>query len=326
MEFIDSLEVYPKNTDRISLDVCRTTDAIVVGKQHCGFSSGYKSFVMGKKSAKPYVIEKIFLDRWDEATNTLSATMVNSTEIVQAIEWANTNKGTSLSTRNPANFMKDLIRGKGASNMWPELLKTHRWGAIQVTGDGNIFEFVPYEDGQDDPFPTRFGYHPDVPEHRLQSVSMPLASKALGRDDETYLIQVAVKLAVVETHFALYSPLEVVELNHLQIGIKLRLCEVDSLFAATYIDPVSREKRQLIITAEAKKKRQRILEEQIERQVQAAFNESKVELVVPIAMTATDGGIYLVEFKPVARSEAATFTLELQSEILYKLVPDVQGI
>ncbi|WP_221313294.1 hypothetical protein [Granulicella aggregans] len=111
---------------------------------------------------------------------------------------------------------------------------------------------------------------------------MPLASKALGRDDETYLIQVAIKLGLVETHFALYSSVDVIELNHLQIGIKLRLTEVDSLYAATYQDAEG-VKRQLIITVEAKKRRQRILPEQIVRQVKAAFNAALVDLVVPMA-------------------------------------------
>jgi hypothetical protein len=155
---------------------------------------------------------------------------------------------------------------------------------------------------------------------------MPLASKALGRDDETYLIQVAVKLAIVETHFALVSPVNVTEVNHLQIGIKLRLCEVDSLYAASYQD-VQGQTRLMVITVEAKKRHQRILEEQVMQQVRAAFRETSVGLVVPIAMTVADKGIYVVEFVGVKREQLPAFQmLELASEALYELVPAVPGI
>jgi hypothetical protein len=278
------------------------------------------------KSEKPYVIERIFTQRWDSKTNTLTRTKVTNVDVVEAIEWSNKEHRTTLSPRNPANFIKDVIRGKGASAMWPALLKENRWAAVQLTGNGNVFEFVPYAAGQDEPFPTKFGYHSEVLRHRLQSVSMPLATKALGRDDETYLIQVAVRLAVVETHFALFSPIKVLELNHLQIGIKLRLCEVDSLFAATYVDDDGLEKR-LIITAEAKKRNQRILEEQIVQQVRAAFNETPVDVVVPIAMTSAEDGIYLAEFRAVRRSDIGEFvSLVLETEMLYELVPRVKGI
>ncbi len=281
---------------------------------------------MGKQSEKPHVIQHIFNQRWDPVSNTLNKTMVTSVEIVQAIHWSNEHLGTSLSPKNPANFIKDVIRGSGASAMWPELLKKNRWSAVQVTGNGNVFEFVPYASDQDEPFPTKFGYHSGVQRHRIQSVSMPLATKALGRDDETYLIQVAVRLAVVETHFALFSPIDVVELNHLQIGIKLRLCEVDALFSANY-RCADGQLKSLIITAEAKKKRQRILEEQIMQQVRAAFNETSVDMVVPIAMTSVENGIYVAEFNAVKRHELSNFDkLSLSTEVFYELMPHVKGI
>jgi len=222
--------------------------------------------------------------------------------------------------------MKDVIRGHGASGMWPQRLHDLRIGGRQITGDGKIFEFVPYEDGQTEAFPQIFGCHDGVAVHELQSVSMPLASKALGRDDETYLIQVAIKLGLVETHFALHSHLNVIELNHLQIGIKLRLTEVDSMYAATYMDDAG-EKRPLIVTVEAKKRRQRILPEQIIRQVQAAFLETDVDLVAPVALVSAGGGIYVAEFTPIAREQSATLQgLELASEVLYMLKPPVKGI
>jgi hypothetical protein len=278
------------------------------------------------KSEKPPVIEHLYNSLIDPTSGLLIRDVVTNEDILKSILWCNENLGSKLSLKNPANFMKDIIRGKGATGMWPDLLKELKITARQITGDGNVFQFVPYAEEQTEPFPDRFGFHEAVLRHRIQSVSMPLASKELGRDDETYLIQVAVKLAVVETHFALTSPLNIIELTHLQIGIKLRLCELDSMFAAYFIDADGKTHR-VIITAEAKNKKQRILEDQILRQVTAAFSETKVDFVVPIVMTSAAGGIYIAEFKAVHRDDLESYKkLELASEALYELVPRVNGI
>lgn len=280
---------------------------------------------MVRRSQKPQVIERIYDQLLDPATGRLARLTVTSTDVVNAIRWCNASQGTDLSEKNPANFIKDVIRGHGASGMWPERLHGLRIGGRQVTGGGDIFEFVPYEEGQTEAFPQLFGYHEGVLEHEIQSVSMPLASKALGRDDETYLIQVAIKLGLVETHFALHSDLQVLEVNHLQIGIKLRLTEVDSMYSATYAS--GGRNQQLIITVEAKKRRQRILPEQIVQQVKAAFTATTVDMVVPLAFASVGRGIYVAEFAPVRREHSAEFkSLELAKEVLYKLKPPVKGI
>ena len=161
----------------------------------------------------------------------------------------------------------------------------------------------------------------------MQTLSIPVASKALGRNDETYLIQVAVKLGIVETHFALHSPIKIQELSHLQMGIKLRDAEIDSLFAASYQEADGTTK-QLAITCEAKKKGQRILDEQVARQVRATFQMMPaIDLIVPIAMAAETGGIYIVEFKAVRRSELNSFVdIEFESDAFYELRPPVKGI
>lgn len=278
------------------------------------------------KSQKPEIIERIYDQLLDPQTGKLTRTLVTNSDITDAILWAQKTIGSTLSEKNPANFMKDIIRGAGASRMWPERLKNLKIGGRQVTGGGNVFEFVAYEEGQTDPFPNRFEYRASVEKFRIQSVSMPLATKALGRNDETYLIQVAAKLGIVETHFALQSPLQVLEINHLQVGIKLRLTEVDSMYAATYL-AADGSRQSLIITAEAKKRGQRILEDQVKRQVEAAFRETPVDLVVPIAMTVAASGVYIAEFTGVKRSELEGFdALELAAEGLYELVPPVPGI
>jgi hypothetical protein len=283
------------------------------------------------RSEKPDVIDRIYDTLLDPATGTLSRRIVTNEDIQQAIEWCRANLGSKLSPRNPANFMKDIVRGKGASSMWPERLKALRITGRQVTGDGKVFEFVDYAPGQIDPFPSAFEYDATVWRHDLQSVSMPLATKELGRDDETYLIQVAVKLAVVETHFALRSPINVIEISHLQVGIKLRLTEVDSLYSGVYEDDGGR-RHALVITTEAKKRGQRILEGQVVRQVQAAFDETPVDLVVPTAMAVVDldtgeSGIYFVEFERVRRGEQIGLeSLTVCERAVYVLRPAVKGI
>ncbi len=284
---------------------------------------------MAKSSEKPIVVERIFDLLWDPTTQTLTRTMVTMVEVQNAIVWAQQNRGTKLSARNVANFLKDVVRGSGANAMWPQKLKELGWTAEQRTGKGgNSFEFVRYAAGQTQPFPDRFAHHDEVRVHKVQSLSLPLATKQLGRDDETYMIQIAVKLAVVETHFALESPINIQELTHLQVGIKLRSAEVDSLYVATYLDPADGKSKQMAITAEAKKKGQRIIETQIKQQVRAAFGAiPHVDLVVPIAMMAKNRGIYIAEFAAVGRANLDAFTdLTLVSEGFYELTPSVRGI
>jgi hypothetical protein len=147
--------------------------------------------------------------------------MVYRQDVQEALEWCRANRGTTLSTGNPANFLKDVIRGFGGSKIWPQRLQDLRYTAEQRMGDEAVFEFVPYKTGQSEPFPTPFLYHPgETSQHFIQSLSVPTVTKKLGRDDETYLIQVAVRLAVVETHFALFSPLAgtISEIHHLQVA------------------------------------------------------------------------------------------------------------
>ena len=105
-----------------------------------------------------------------------------------------------LSTSNPANFFKDFIRHRNSANAnWP----THIWRAgytgRQVTGNNFCFEFIPVKPGQTEPFPSPFR-DPDVttPRHQIENASLPLASRQLGRTDEPWMIQVLVRLRVIE--------------------------------------------------------------------------------------------------------------------------------
>jgi hypothetical protein len=141
----------------------------------------------------------------DHLWDVLSAerrTIATFQDVREAIKFCNDNHGNTLKTDNPANFMKDLLRGGNASRNWPDRLKDLKITGRQITGQDRIFEFVPYAEGQLEPFPNPFEPQGTEPELVIQSLSMPLATKSLGRTDESWLIQVAVQLKVLESHFA----------------------------------------------------------------------------------------------------------------------------
>lgn len=149
-------------------------------------------------------------------------------DVAKAIRHFKENTDLDLSDNNPANFMKDLVRGMNASSNWPQKLTELRITGQQQTGDGRIFEFVPFKEGQTEAFPNPFEPAGDEEEFIVQSLSLPLATKSLGRNDESWLIQVSVWLRVLETHFARSSEHNLVEVAHLQNGIKLNRSEMHS--------------------------------------------------------------------------------------------------
>lgn len=281
------------------------------------------------KSQKTPVIEHIFDLLYDNKTGTLSRTVVTAKDIQKAKLYCNKNLGTTINMdTNPSNFMKDIVRSRSAlERIWPARVRNLGWTGEQHTGDGNIFEFVPFVAGT-----SEIDFHPtDVtPTFAVQSLSLPLASKALGRQDEPWLLQVAVNLRVIETHFAVGEnrQIEALELNHLQMDIKLRKVQIDALFLAKRSMEDSDAHGSVLITVEAKQGNQRILQEQIARQVKWAFAATPNELVIPTAVVGIrNKGIYVVEFKAVHRSEAHAFETPIfHREALFVLQPQVKGI
>ena len=261
-------------------------------------------------------------------------------DVTTAIMQCNAQDHKKRSVKNPANFMKDLIRKDNASGNWPASLCKIRIGGRQRVGSNRVFEFVPYSVGQTEPFPNRYFPTDEVVSTHLQSLSLPLASKALGRKDESWLIQVAVSLCILEQHFAQHSNLPVREVVHLQTGVKLANSEIDGLFRA--IIEVEGVRTHVLVTCEAKQKGERILEHQIVEQVVAAYksvtasvlkDDLEVTQIVPVALKAIgdQGEIYVVEFQPWSPEEAAAPEEQLKelkpaSEALYRLVPPVPGI
>ncbi len=278
------------------------------------------------RSQKTQVIEHLFNKHWNEASGSLDKSLMSLDDVAQAIRECNDLHGATLSDRNPANFMKDLLRGANASSNWPASVAGRHFTAVQRTGDGECFEFIPYRPGQTEPFPDAFGVREDAPRYPVQSISVPLVTKSLGRSDETWLVQTAINLRVVETHFAVASAFPILELAHLQMGIKLRSTEIDALFLGKTGDP--RRPDSVLITCEAKQAKDPLIQSQIINQVRAAFAEAEIDTVIPIGLRTIKGvGFYLTEFTAVKRAEAATLDeLTLASDAIYELRPPVKGI
>lgn len=277
-------------------------------------------------SQKTLVIEHLFFKHWDEKSSSLSKASMSLDDIAEAIRECREH-GVTLSDRNPANFLKDILRGGNASAKWPNSVAEKRYSAVQRTGSGECFEFIPYRPEQTEPFPDDFPVRPSAVRYPIQSTSIPLVTKSLGRSDETWHIQVAVQLRVVETHFAVAGTFPILELTHLQSGIKLRSTEIDALYlgkTGSETDP-----RPVLVTCEAKQAADPLIPSQIMNQVRAAFEANKeVDVTVPIGLRAIKGvGFYVSEFMAVRREDAASLeTLILASDTILELRPSVKGV
>jgi hypothetical protein len=283
-------------------------------------------------SQKTVVVDHL----WD-VVSAERRTVVTFKDVRDAIKFCNEQHGNTLKADNPANFMKDLLRGGHASRNWPERLKSKRITGRQVTGEDRIFEFIPYPEGQMEAFPNPFEPTGSEPEFVIQSLSIPLATKSLGRQDESWLIQVAVQLKVLESHFANLSQAGVIEVTHLQTGVKLNRTEIDSLFLAV-VSAADGQRVNALVTCEAKQQKDPILETQVVQQVVSAYESVRnldlnIDLVIPIALKSLKGraAIYVAEFEPWTPSEAQA-PEEKRKELVvaysgvYRLCPPVPGI
>lgn len=281
-------------------------------------------------SKKTAIIERIFAELYDPVSGTLNRTIVTVEDVQAAKRYCRDELGMAIKVdANPFNFMKDIVRTNSAERIWPQRLIGLGIGGQQRTGDGAIFEFI--EGGLDALRSLSEDYKPtdETPVFPVQSLSLPLASKALGRTDESWLLQVAVNLRIIESHFAIGEERQIdpLEIYHLQMDIKLRRVQIDALYRVLHISPDKVEKSALI-TVEAKQGNQRILSEQIKRQVVAAFKSTDTDLVIPLAIVAIrKKGIYVVEFEAVNRSEIGEFDAPIfYRDAIFTLNPPVSGI
>lgn len=275
-------------------------------------------------SKKPAVIEWLFFNKsgFDKKTNTLKKPVMTFDDVVEGIE----KSGAELNTSNPANFWKDITR-KNPNSYWPAKVFECGWTGRDGIGDAQkaCFVFVRVPAGQTTAFPVGRLPSKELLEkaHAIQSLSIPTATKALGRKDENWLAQVGVRLSVIETHFAVFSNRKLTEISFLQTGIKLNRGEVDIAYKA-----VDGEGKTWVLAVEAKGKSENIHEEQLQRAANALHDfckkKVKVEIagVIPMAVKVVDRSlIYTVEYEIDETEELA-----VTCEGVVALRPDVPGI
>jgi hypothetical protein len=282
-------------------------------------------------STKTQVIEAVFDRLWDAKSKSLSETVVDFHHLDDAIKKVNKTAARKLSLDNKANFFKDIIRNDNADSYWPPSVLARGYTARQVTGKKAVFEFVALPTGQSVPFPNVYLPSASTPTFRVQTVSMSIASKTLGRRDETWMTQVLVRLNVIPTHFALASPRKIIHVDHLQMGVKRKSSEIDAIFLG--VEETTADLEQVMITFEAKQIGERIIEEQVTRQVTEAFamstKQKKVpfDAVIPLAIKNLGGSqLYLIEFEKVARGVWPGAPIKKATDAIYELVPSVPGI
>lgn len=302
-------------------------------------------------SEKPKVIEYL----WNRVqSGDFPDWIIRSDDIVDAIEATD----AKLSTKNPANFLKDIIRHDNASATWPESLRTQGITARQRYGSTRVFQFHEYANGQSEPFPNRFFPTPATPQHLMQTASMSFVARQLGRSEETWITQIAVYLRLIETQLCIFSPMQqrVRDVTHLQMRMKTQP-EIDAVYVASFGQDETMESQTslyLLVTCEAKEIGQRILEDQIKEQVAKAMEVTgivetpNINGVKPMAVkvvnfpfnTGLERGIYVVEFQHIMRSafedlwrptseddeRLYEMPLERVSEAIYRLVPPIGGV
>lgn len=273
------------------------------------------------RSRKTPVIKWLFEQRFDATTGELSDPVVTFDDIREGIHATQ----APLSTSNPANFWKDLVRKPGSLlRAWPpEVLDAGYYGTDAIgDADQASFKFVPADEV--DLYADTVTFDPDnVPVASVQSLSMPLAMKALGRQDENWLAQVTARLAVIETHFALFSPRAVDEVDFLQTGVKLGRGEVDVAYSVH-----EQGGSTWLVAIEAKGRGEMVHLPQLLRASKAmlASYGKKVEAagVIPFAIKIVgDSLIHTMEFEPITGPEDA---LELSCQAAIQLEPPVPGV
>ena len=281
---------------------------------------------------KTPVIEHLFNDH---LAGKFPNGIVSQSDVVAAIRATS----ADLSTSNPANFLKDIIRKDTANTHWPASLVSSGMGARQRYGNKRVFQFVPFAPGQTQPFPDRFLPNASTPVHQLQSATVPFAARQLGRKEESWLMQVVVELRVIETQLSVFSPLKkrLRDVTHLQMSMKTQP-EIDAVFLVSHgasHDILKGSDLFSVITCEAKQLGERILEDQIREQVAKAFKETKkiarptIGTIKPMAVqmrevqlpSGPERRIYVVEFQRISRKTFETYyaNTKTQPERLYDM-------
>lgn len=141
---------------------------------------------MASRSTKTAVIETLFNERWDVEKQTLSNPYVTYADIRRV-----------SNSKNVYAFFKDIVRNtRRANDIWPQSVLERGYTGIQAVAEEACFTFIALPPGQQTAFVVADLFAPEISiqRHALESTSLPLASRQLGRGDEAWLIQVAVRL------------------------------------------------------------------------------------------------------------------------------------
>jgi len=280
------------------------------------------------KEQKGAVLEYLFDLRWDEGAKSLSDPLVTIKQVGDALEICNVKYGNTLSTNNPANFLKDYSRNRSnAEKKFPARIKEAGFTVEQLTGKGRCFKFVPLADEA-----AAFLVLGDLKtaEHlQVQSLSMPLASKSLGRSDEAWLTQVAVKLNFIESYFALSTTgRNIIEIDHLQMNAKLGRSEIDSIYR--YIEVIDGAEQQGLILLEAKGKTEDVSHDQIVSSLKAGKTllSGDVKYLMPMALkVVAKGAVHILEFEVFGIDDiSGRINLPIAHQAVIEISPPVKGI
>lgn len=283
-------------------------------------------------SKKTAVIEHLFYEtKGYTPQGGLVDPVVTLDEVVAAIEATNeallAEGKNPLSRRNPANFWKDLTRNNLRGN-FPQRVVADGYAASDAIGDseGACFRFFEIPEGVEDPFDAEVVPTQEATDNTifLESLSMPLAMKALGRSDENWLAQVAARLRILETHFAARSEFDAAEMTFLQTGIKMGQSEVDAAYSL-----VDGDGEQWLLAVEAKGRRDKIHVPQVLRSASGLLTQARqrgqnVKGVIPMAIKVIEKSrVHVVEFDPET-DDGSEGTIVSDSVI--ELQPYVSGI
>jgi len=274
-------------------------------------------------SKKTPVIEWLFFNAvgFNPQTHEVGRPVVYMVDVANAIQATK----AQLDKDNIANFWKDLTRSNPDSH-WPAAVLEAGYTGNDAIGHGNkaVFEFVRLPPGQRKAFKPALEPSEELKSnaHKVQSLSMPIATKELGRRDENWLAQVGVRLFVVETHFAVFSERDVKEVTFLQTGVKMGRGETDVAYGL-----VDGANDTWLVSVEAKGRREKIHEPQVLRAAKSLAKTAagkEVTGVIPFAIKIIGRSlIYTVEFNAIRES---TDVLTVASQGVIELVPDVRGI
>jgi hypothetical protein len=192
-------------------------------------------------------------------------------------------------------------------------------GAQQTSG-GRCFVFVPLPPAAAAPFV------PILPSANLatlpvSTLQIPTLARAMSRKDETWLMQIATRLHLIELHLSTKSPNDLNYVEFLQMGVKQNLAEIDAMYMGH-----TRHGDNVIISVEAKTSDD-IYDGQIIAQVLAvrsmkSIKGINIDRVIPIAIKAIKKqGVYVAEFESVKMSAPDPQDLKVVAESMITLNP-----